>query len=191
MGFLGPKSLSWTLKRVDWRWLWWRTMIRFEFPQQKHNPPHKHPQARSWKTTKCVCLLCFFSRCRAGSRSTRLCSSLPAPRPANTCGSAPWRATPSSGFDNRPPAKPTTVTSRASGPASDSGRAQRQNITSWMKLTWLQVDSLGELWPAPVPAYCTSHKSLCIYGYSVSMVTWICSYGDWDFPFILFAFVWL
>ena len=40
---------------------------------------------------------------------------------------------------------------------------------------------------------CHIKQRLCIYGYSVSMVTWICSYGDWHIPFILFVFssLWL
>lgn len=33
---LGQKSLVWTLKRVDSRWLWWRTMIRFVSCQPAH-----------------------------------------------------------------------------------------------------------------------------------------------------------
>lgn len=67
------------------------------------------------------CLLVF---CRVGSRSTRLCSSWPAPRAANTCGSVPWRVMPSSGYVNPPQERPAAATSRDLGLASDSGKAQ-------------------------------------------------------------------
>lgn len=64
------------------------------------------------------------SLCRVGSRSIHLCSSWPALRSVNTCGSAPWRATPSSDYGSQPQAGRAAATSHDSDPASDSGRAQ-------------------------------------------------------------------
>lgn len=109
----GPKSLGWILKRVDWRWSWWRTTIRFvSWIQVK---THTHTQA-VWQD------LVPLGRSRVGNRSTHLCSSWPAPRAANTCGSAPLRVTPSSACVSRPLERAAAATSHDSGPASDSGR---------------------------------------------------------------------
>lgn len=41
----GPKSLGWTSKRVDSRWSWWRTMIRFvSLHANKHMHTHSDTQ---------------------------------------------------------------------------------------------------------------------------------------------------
>lgn len=137
-----------------------------------------------------------FSLCRVMSRSIRLCSSWPAPRAVNTCGSVPWRATPSSGYGSQPQARPAAATSRDSDPASDSGRAQRRTLSCSLLIKRHIIDNTSWLSQVVVAStrtsiwgiMCHMKQSLCIYGYSVSMVTWICSYGDWDFPFILFVF---
>jgi len=121
----GPKSLGWISKGVDSRWLWWRTTIRFVFlPQTLTNTlhPNSHKHTHTHKEANTICL---FSDLSVESRSTRLCSSWTTPRTVNTCGRVPWRATPSSGYANRPRARPATATSHDSALASDSGRAQR------------------------------------------------------------------
>lgn len=49
---------------------------------------------------------------------------------------------------------------------------------------WLQPAAVSSIWRI----VCQIKQSLCIYGYTVSMVTWICSYGDWAVPLVLFVF---
>lgn len=62
----------------------------------------------------------------------------------------------------------------------------RKHYTSWLAHL-VGASSSTSIWGI----VCHIKQSLCIYGYSVSMVTWICSYGDWDIPLILFVFFWL
>lgn len=142
---------------------------------------------------------------RVASRNTPSCSSWPAPRAANTCGSAQWRATPSFACASRLPARRAAATSRGSAPASDSGRAQRSTPAWWFLTVWPSCASLR--WDdAPRPTevvgadtyyrhmggiMCHIKQFLCSYGYWVAMVTCICSYGDWDIPPVLFVFLWL
>lgn len=192
---LGPKSLVWTSKKVDSRWLWWRTMMRFVYcDMSASNKAH----TLSYKATNKQYLV-VSSLCRVESRSIHSCSSWPAPRAVNTCGSAPWRATPSSGYGSQPQARQAAATSHGSDPASDSGRAQRRthscslliNLSTYhiiVNTSWLSQVVVSSTRTSIWGIMCHMKQSLCIYGYSVSMVTWICSYGDWDFPFILFVF---
>lgn len=146
------------------------------------------PQPQSYEHTdirRCLCIGCkqclFCLIFRPGSRSIPSCSSWPAPRAASTCGSALWRATPSSGSDSQPRAKPATATSHGSALASDSGK-KKKTLQSDSTRSWPST------WYQHMETTCHKRQSLCIYGYSVSMVTWICSYGDWDMTFVLFVF---
>lgn len=161
--FSGQKSLDWTLKRVASLWSWWRTTIR---SVSCHENTSLCIETNTQTPVLQQCVLVFF---RDGSRSTPLCSSWPAPRVANTCGSAPWRVTPSSGSVSPPRGRPAAATSRASALASGSGRAQRtqtQGDRRW--LTRVVVTSRNTSNKGRV---CHMTHSLCIYGYCVSMVT--------------------
>lgn len=164
--YSGQKSLDWTLKRVASLWSWWRTTIR---SVSCHENASLCIETNTQTQVLQHCVVVFFVFFRVGSRSILLCSSWPAPRVANTCGSAPWRVTPSSGSVSPPRGRPAAATSHASALASGSGRAQRtQTQGDRMWLTRVAVASRNTSNKGRV---CHMTHSLCIYGYCVSMVT--------------------
>lgn len=159
----GQKSLDWTLKRVASLWSWWRMTIR---SVSCHENTSVCIKTNTQTSVLQQCVVVLF---RVGSRSTPLCSSLPAPRAANTCGSAPWRVTPSSGSVSPPRERPAAATSHASALASGSGRAQRTQTQGDRR--WLtRVLAASRNTSNKGRVYHMTH-SLCIYGYCVSMVT--------------------
>lgn len=126
-------------------------------------PVHRNKHANAGSPTLCVC---YF---RVGSRNIPLCSSWPAPRVANTCGSAPWRVTPSSGSVSPPRGRPAAATSHALALASGSGRAQRTQTQGDRR--WLTRVAVASRNTSNKGRVCHMTHSLCIYGYCVSMVT--------------------